>query len=127
MAVGLQAFRIDGSGQIIDHDLQFRDETLQLSTGPQEIRERVLTYLLLYRNEWPYDYRVGIDYKTHRERPEAEYPLIRRDLAQDLRGIDGVLSIGEIDIELNREQRIMNITVEIDVEGGETFTLSTEI
>lgn len=125
--VSLKSFNIS-NGQIISHDLQLEKDNVLLVSGADEVVERVLGFLLFYKGEWPYNLSLGIDYKTHRTRPETEYALIRRDIIGKLNKIEGVSSINLFTITLDKDSRLLNISLSLNVIGSdEEVSLQTTV
>lgn len=106
------------------HDIDFDDSgNLRLVTGEDEIVERISTYLLTDKGEYSDDPEFGIDSKYYRERPEAEWPLIRRDLISKVTDITGVKMVDNLDISIDPKTRRLVFDLRITTETDSQIDL----
>ena len=101
------------------HDLSFDEQgNLRFAEGEDEIVERVSTFLLTHRGEDPDNPDFGVDFRAYRERPEAEWSLIRRDVITKVTAIAGVKMVDRLELSIDAKTRNfvfdMRITTETD-------------
>ena len=99
---GIQAFRFDLDGKIIEHDLQLDDEgNLSIISGLDEVKERVASRMLLLRGEDIFDRSKGLPLRGD---------ILSRSVSQ---GIAGTLITSEI-LTLSDVREVRDVEIEID-------------
>ena len=106
------------------HDIHF-DETgnLVFVAGVDEIADRVAAYMLTHLGENLDDPDFGLDHKVYRERPPAEYDLIRRDIIAKIDLLDGVKMVNRLDITVDSVTREFVFDLSITTESDQTIDL----
>jgi len=109
-------------------DLEFNEENgdLKMIEGTEEIVQRVKISISINETEWPFNLNLGVPYiqLMKRKAPNEDFKSeIRAELNKD----DRIVEIEEINIERDREKRILYINFRVRLENGELIEESVVI
>ena len=114
MGFGLRAYEIDAEGDPGPGDLQLTSSgNLASARDGDEVRERVLQRWRYWRGTNPKDESAGIDMLTYLQRPQQEEVLFSRVLIEEALKIDGVVSVTNLELIINRSDNTVAITAQI--------------
>lgn len=93
------------------HDWKFGNNQSDYKDGSDAIKQNILTSVLSVRGDWFLALNDGVDWVNYLGR-SSNLQLLESDLKSAILGVDGVLSIDNISIDLAREKRKATINIE---------------
>lgn len=86
----------------------------QLVSGVDEIKQHVIVALNTFFGDWILDFEKGIDYAYGFRHDE----FLEYDIKNQLSGIDGVLSVDDLNMEYDKENLVMKVTASLNTTYG---------
>lgn len=106
-------------------DLDFTGDNLTLIDGQEAIAQDITVNLQLFLGEWFLDTRIGMPYYEKVLGKKPRIPVLKNLFQKALLQINGVESIGDLDIEYTGATRVLSVSfVCVSTEG--TFTYDKE-
>lgn len=102
------------------HDIEIKNFDLQIIEGIEGIRQKIRIVLLFVSGDWYLDTGKGIRLFRDIMKKRYDIKLIKASIITEVRRIPGVLDILKINVDLDRKNRILNISMTVKTIYGET-------
>lgn len=97
---------------------------LATSNGENEIVENCSHALSLWLGEYVFNTNVGLDYNTWIQSDNPNMSIVRASIRKALLLVGGVLSVGNIVFQLQRNTRVLTIAVVVNLTNGNNITIT---
>lgn len=111
----------ESSGEVTDHDLLIENHDLVLISDEGQLSQYIRIRLWFFYKEWYLDTSRGIRFfeEVLGKQNINNLPRIESLFKEEILNIDGVNSILEFTLVLNRRERKMQINFKVDTDVGE--------
>ena len=113
-------FELDASG-----DIQLEDGQIKtISDRLESIRQKATVALNTFEGEWFLDVNFGVPYREEILIKNPSVSRISAVLRDTLESVNGVTTVTELSISIDRATRTLSAEFELNIETGETITVS---
>lgn len=112
----------------ITHDISLGGtRQIRLTTGDEEILQRLHSRLSRWRGEWFHDTSLGLPYRTDVLVKNPDLSLIRSLLRSEMLSDAGVLSVLSIELDWDTSTRHLRVTFEVVATSGAVLAGEAEL
>lgn len=98
-----------------DHDITLLNRDLRMTTSDEDVRQRLDINLQFLFEEWFLDTSVGIPYtQVIFESNFNDINALQTSFRNLIKDIEGVVTIDQLDLVLNRDERTLTITLKVN-------------
>ena len=94
--------------------LPMENGDFKLANGIDEVKQHIITALNTFYGDWILDYTKGVDYAYGMRNTE----FLEYDVKRQISGVDGVNSISDFSLSLNRADNSVQITAVVKTAYG---------
>ena len=102
-------------------DLEFR-----LISGIEATRQRIIQHLRFWRGEHPIDGNAGVPYWEDLFQKPTSTPIAQQVVTNAIQEVEGVTLVRDVEVSLDRQNRVMNFSATVETEDGTIDLSDTE-